>query len=382
MTTEDTTRRAYLHIGLPKTGTTYLQSILWKHKASLAEAGLLLPGRNHRHHLLASLDVRGVANLADRPGRTDHPWRDLLDDTLPWKHDVLVTHEFFASASPDQIVRMVTDLEGFEVHVVVTARSVADLFPSRWQEWVKNGGRKPIDDYPPRSAYAPTDNWGWGSFDLADVLQRWSSVIDPSQIHVIAVDTTESPDALWARFAAVVGVSSTGVEPFEESANPGLGLVELELLRRINPQLHNFRSSTDRGNWIRGRLAEGGWMPQRKESFRVGPELRGELLARTARALELLAKGGFDLIGSSRALEAKDDSSLRHPAEVSDTEMLDSSTELVAAMLDHIRNLTRENRELSNAATRARATVEESETRVANLEARANRTPFPRLRKR
>ena len=30
--------RVFLHIGLPKTGTTYLQSVLWGSKAALASS--------------------------------------------------------------------------------------------------------------------------------------------------------------------------------------------------------------------------------------------------------------------------------------------------------------------------------------------------------
>lgn len=351
MTDQAATRRATLHIGLPKTGTTYLQSTLWGHKQVLRDQGLLLPG-NHRRHLLASLDVREVPGLAKRAGNTEHPWQDLVDECRGWSGNILITHEFFASASPAQIRRMVDDLADRDVHVVITARSVANLFPSRWQEWVKNGGRKPIDAYPPREDYRPQDNWGWGSFDLADVLTRWSSVVDPSRIHVIAVDRTEQPGLLWERFASVVGVDGAEIDHIDESVNTTLGVVEVELLRRINPHLKEFRSPGDRGHWIRGHLAEGGWMPRHRAPFKVGPGKRADLEERSARALAMLVDGGFDVIGPLDALRPRDHSTRRHPADVSDTELLDSSTRLVAAMLSEIRRLTRENEDLRRAAAR------------------------------
>ena len=37
--------RVFLHIGGPKCGTTYLQTVLWSNKPRLAEAGVLRPGR-------------------------------------------------------------------------------------------------------------------------------------------------------------------------------------------------------------------------------------------------------------------------------------------------------------------------------------------------
>ena len=37
-------RGLYLHIGLPKTGTTYLQTILWQNRAALSAQAVLVPG--------------------------------------------------------------------------------------------------------------------------------------------------------------------------------------------------------------------------------------------------------------------------------------------------------------------------------------------------
>src|ERR1700754_1132007 len=34
----------YLHIGAPKSGTTFIQNVLWRNKEVLAEQGVVLPG--------------------------------------------------------------------------------------------------------------------------------------------------------------------------------------------------------------------------------------------------------------------------------------------------------------------------------------------------
>ncbi len=51
-------RRLYLHIGLQKTGTSYLQSIMWRNQDLLRELGLDLvpPSKRETFHLM--LDVR------------------------------------------------------------------------------------------------------------------------------------------------------------------------------------------------------------------------------------------------------------------------------------------------------------------------------------
>ena len=143
------TEKVYLHIGLPKTGTTFLQAALWANKSALGERGVLVPGRHHRRHLLASLDLREDPKLARRPGDVAHPWQDLVEEILAWDGpSAVVSHEFFAAASEAQVRRALESFPDMELHVLITARDMVSLGLSRWQEWVKNGGRGGIDVYP------------------------------------------------------------------------------------------------------------------------------------------------------------------------------------------------------------------------------------------
>ena len=336
-------RKAFLHIGLPKTGTTYLQHILWENKQPLRERGLLLPGATRRRHLLASLDVREDPKLARRRGDVRSPWQDLVDECLRWDGDVLISHEFFAAASTEQVRRAVAALSGFEVHVILTARAMEALGVSRWQEWVKSGGSRPIDAYPRREEYDPTDEWGWGSFDLADILDRWGAVVEHGHIHVLPVAPEGSaPDELWLRFAGVLGIDGHELAVPDRPANLSLGLVEVELLRRVNPLLSDFKSAADRGDWIRGFLAEGSILPVRREKFRAGDVKQRELKERGDRAVAQLRAGAYDVVGDVGWLEFEPQPGLRHPEEVSEAEMLESATIAMANMLRSIRSLTEE----------------------------------------
>jgi hypothetical protein len=342
------TGRVFLHIGLPKTGTTYLQKALWLNKDSLGAAGLLLPGRHQRRHLLAALDILQDPTLGSRPGDTDSPWGDIVEEVLAWPGDVLVTHEFLASASPRQIRRAVDSFPDVEVHVVLTVRDMVDLAISRWQEWVRNGGRRPIDKYPPKGRYVPADPWGWGSFDLADVLERWGSVVPHERIHVLPM-SPDSADAteLLTRMLTAIGHADLEVETPQQHANTSLGIVETELLRRINPLLTGFRSAADRGTWIRGYLAGPKIMATSGERFRPSPETVAELVRRGERAVAMLRTGGYDVLGDLDLLAPADVRERRHPSEVTDAEQLESAVRVIAALLVQVRALTRERNALA-----------------------------------
>jgi hypothetical protein len=335
-------RRVFLHIGLPKTGTTFLQGLQWSHRDALKDAGLLLPGRGHRRHLLASLELREDPKLARRPGNVAAPWGELVEEANAWPGDVLISHEFFAAASPDQAARAAAAFPDAEVHIVITARAMVDLGISRWQEWVRNGGRRDIDHFPPAIGYDPGDEWGWASFDLADVLERWATAFPPERIHVLPMSSSSDPRDLWLRFAGLLGLDPDLFDTAPLEMNRSLGVVETELLRRVNAELDGFGSAPDRGRWIRGFLAGPDIMASSGERFRPGDQTLAELERRGERAVEVLRAGGYDVVGDIALLEPTDVSGRRHPAEVSDTELLDASLRVVAALMGKVKALSEE----------------------------------------
>lgn len=363
-------RRLVLHVGLPKTGTTYVQDVLWANKAALLERGVLLPGRHRRRHLLASLDVREDPGLSSRAGDVAHPWQDLVDEVLASDVETaLITHEFFGAASEEQVRRAVGAFPDHEVHVVVTAREIVGLGLSYWQEWVKNGGPAGVDRFPPRDDYDPTDEWGWAAFDLADVLRRWGAVVPHERVHVMPVRLDGEPSELWRRFAALVGIDPEGLLVPEEPSNASLGLVDLELLRRVNAKLEDFHSAGSRGRWIRGYLATERVLPLSRERFTASEELLDALEERGRAAVAAVRNEGYDVVGDLALLEPRRPVGVRHPSEVSDAEMLDAATTAIARLMTEVRSVTRERNALQESLS---GEMEQSEQRVT-LAARLRR---------
>ena len=133
--------RIYVHIGEPKTGTTFLQRALWSNRARLAAQGILLPGYEGRDHNRASRDLREAPREAADP--TD-PWTGdwdvLAGQALLAPEAAVISDEILAACYPEQADRAVRSLLAAEVHIVLTVRDLATLLPAEWQETVKTRG--------------------------------------------------------------------------------------------------------------------------------------------------------------------------------------------------------------------------------------------------
>src|ERR1700751_4464713 len=131
--------RVFLHIGEPKTGTTFIQQVLWGNRAELAAQGVVLPGHHPQDHFRASQDLRGIAKLASDPaGSWTGEWEILARQAQQAGQGAVISHELFSAADEEQAGRAVGSLLPAEVHVVLTVRDIATLLPAEWQETVKH----------------------------------------------------------------------------------------------------------------------------------------------------------------------------------------------------------------------------------------------------
>jgi len=334
--------RVFVHIGLPKTGTSYLQSIIWPHRARLAELGVLVPGREKRDHLLSSLIVRGDDGVRRRGPGADQAWDVVRSQAAAHDGTSLVSHEFFCSAAPEQWVRLVDDLAPAEVHVVVTAREPLGLFTSSWQESLKNKSTTPLADYGRSESDDPRVIWDWRALDLGLVLDRLRGAVPDERVHVIVGPGPEDPrDELWRRFAGVVGIDPDAVPHERAFANASMGVVEAELLRRLNRHLTGINSARDRARWIRTFLADGLLVTDAAERYWPDDDQVADARRRGERAVGMLASGGYDVVGDVERLRVPADLPVRrHPADVTEQEVLEASVRLNARLVEEVRRRT------------------------------------------
>ena len=156
---------------------------------------------------------------------------------------------------------------------------------------------------------------------------------------------------------------AAGVAP-----NESLGVVEVELLRRINADLQGFTSAQDRGNWIRGYLAQGKLVPRRGERFWPSDKRVVELQERGNRIADAVVAGGYDVIGDPEDLRPPTVvPERRHPDSVTDAELLAAATSVIAEMMTDVRRLTQRNRALGEQLERAQQPLHGLKQRLRRL---------------
>lgn len=237
--------RVVLHVGVPKSGTTYLQRTLWRLRDELRAEGVVLPGEQQQDMFHAAIEVREVHEFWGMdPAALAGTWSRLGAAARAYDGTTVMSHELLGAAREPQVERALADLAGADVHVVVTARDLARQVTSEWQERVKNGNTVSFASFQRalenQMARADFTSGFWRNQHLVGILDRWGGSIPPENVHVVvAPPSGAAPDLLWRRFGDAVGFDGARVDPSggEATANQTLGTVQVALLRRVNEAL-------------------------------------------------------------------------------------------------------------------------------------------------
>lgn len=285
--------RVVLHIGLPKTGTTYLQGLLAGHRDALRAGGVVYPFVRPGAMFEGAVEVRGSeAKFGLDPTHVRGTWQAVCDRARVFLDQeggstAVLSHEVLGGATPEQVRRALAPLEGLEVHVVVTARDLGRQAVAHWQEEVKLGATTSFAELERTQFRADThrdagpDAGGsrphfWHAQDFAAALQRWTEPLPAGRGHLVLAPAPGAPRALlWERFAAACGIDPALVDPLAAvGANPSLGAEQIALLRAVNHEVEQLavrgggadvarRHRLVKREYAEGVLAEHGAAPPR-----------------------------------------------------------------------------------------------------------------------
>ena len=228
-----------LHIGPHKTGTTTLQGAFVNAREKVAQHGVHYAGRR-RQPYLAILSVTGEPGRPGDPPRSEADWQKLVQEVTTASaagQRVVVSSERCADADSDAIRRMVRDLGGPRVHVVVTLRPLAKILSSHWQQSVQNGHETPYIPWLKRTLEVPRPESPsvrfWYRHAHDELIERWAAVVGPENLTVVVLDENDREMYLRA-FESMLDLPSRILVPEEALSNRSLTAGEVEVIRVLN----------------------------------------------------------------------------------------------------------------------------------------------------
>jgi hypothetical protein len=328
-------RAVYVHIGAPKSGSTYLQGRLHANAAALAGGGVLVPGERADHYRLM-MHATGRDDSLQRPRAGRASWERLVAEVGRWPDRAVLSHEMLCIASAEQAQGLFAALAPAEPHVVYTVRDLARTLPSEWQQAVRGGLTVGFDSYvrAVRDRTPDADSFA-AMHDVASVLARWSTGLDPGHVHVVTVPgRAADPETLWQRFADVVGIDGEMAVADAGRANESLGAVEAELLRRVNIAVRDVDDDPALVPWIRRHIALNLLAQRpRQQRFALRAGDFAWVVERARQTAELIETHGYDVVGELADLVPHATAEPGpHPDDVDADELADAAIETLAGL--------------------------------------------------
>jgi len=257
---------------------------------------------------------------------------------------------------------------------VCTARDLAQQLPSHWQEDVKHGQTAGFDQW--YASIMRRDDtqwqfrWFWRAEHVPDMLRRWASTLPAERVHVITVPRPGAPGStLWRRFADVIGVGPDEIDlDAVHHHNRGLGMPDIELLRRINAVHAGEVPAALYERTVKGLLAHEILAPASRSPRPTLPAaLHGEVRTLAEDWLAELDRCGYDIVGDVAELlpEAGDSADVSASSQVPAEGVLDVAADALFALvlrLSECRDAADQAATLRRDLAQARAVIDEHQS--------------------
>ena len=228
-----------IHIGPHKTGTTAVQDALLRAAPSLAEQGFMYFASGNQNN--ANIAVKAFARSVDRDfkyhsrsSRNSSHWTVIYDElTARPGQTAIISAEDLADLSESHVKQFIEAMGTRPVRVVMTLRSLAEIIPSQWQQFVKRGAMPSLDEwtrelFTPHSAEWKVDLF-WQRHRHDALLQRWVSAVGADRVTVVVVDARERL-AIYPIFEQLIGLTEGTLKP-GSWVNESMSIEQAEVVR-------------------------------------------------------------------------------------------------------------------------------------------------------
>lgn len=237
----------FIHIGLPKTGTTALQGALDRARPELEALGAHNVNHGRHEMRVGQVAAGGLADFWE--GTWERRWEALATEFR--ESDARCT--FWSSESLSHArgerISYLADQLGHDTHIVVTLRPLAPLMVSQWQQWLRRRGTQSLEDWAVNQFAAVTVDGevtidylrfmpSLHRFSLRRIIEEWGPVFGEDRIVLVVPDRADRDRNLRV-FERLMGVGE--VLRAVPEGNASLPYPEAEMLRHFN------RAWTDHG---------------------------------------------------------------------------------------------------------------------------------------
>jgi hypothetical protein len=334
-------RTVYLHIGLHKTGTTYLQNLMRVNHENMADQDVeFTVVKGEPFQVFAVWDLQGRRPRGSDDKRIGGAWPALVEAINTSGHSTaLISEERLSLCSIKQLRKAVRAFPDSEVHVIITVRDLARVLVSAWQEDVKNDKIWTWQEYvdaardPAMVTRSPARAF-WVRQDVVKICEAWEAAVPASRMHVVTVPQSPAPpEVLVNRFASVVGF-----DPGRFTAEPGwnnelVGVAGTEVIRRINERMGGRLNQRQYDHAIKAALVP--MLAKRTEPvrFTLPPEELPWVNERADETIRILRSRGYPVVGDLEELRPVPREG-RRPDDATDDELLDASLDGLAMLTE------------------------------------------------
>lgn len=234
-----------IHIGAPKCGSTALQSWLARNRTVLSEQGIRYVSEGA--HWIAP--AKGVVGETDRVSGRPVPVREwerlvaAVRKATPTAHGAtraIVSSEWYAGASDEAVERIVRDLDASRLQVLLFVRPLASTLVSAWQQGLKLGGRRSLEEWLATIFDEPasiTAERMWRKHRYDQIAERWVRQVGADRVTVVILDPTK-PESLFRTVEELLGAApgSASVDP--SRTNQSLSRFESDVLLALNREFY------------------------------------------------------------------------------------------------------------------------------------------------
>lgn len=337
----------YLHIGVPKTGTTYVQNFVWTNREELRRRGLLFALERMGDHYAAVIDLQGGRFAGHEIAGVEGSWQRVADQAVRWPGRSLISHEIFGGLGEAKIEEVFETLGSRRVHVVLTLRDLARIVPAVWQESAKN---QRVDSWPDFLERVQVlgkgrDRRFWRLQNVSRIIRRWAEYVPGDRIHVVTLPPPGAPRTqLIERYCAAFGVDTRGLDFDVSVANESIGAAEVALLQRINSTAADRMSWDDYHDYLK-HFAVPRILAARADSTRITMPDSAQpwLQEETRRTCAAITDHGCDVIGDLADLTPRTaGDGYVDPSSVTEEEVLQAAVDLSIGLVEEYARLSRE----------------------------------------